>query len=227
MDENNEKCSNPIGEDFKGYCGENPENNSHSEENKEPEQERKIPEAGVETEEGSAEGFSPEKGEKPGEKIEDELALVKERLSTKEAQVEELLGRLQRLQADFENFRKRTQKEKEELTRTANASLMENLLPVIDNFARALQAKVGEEEAFRKGIEMIFRQLEKVLGDAGLEPIDSLGRLFDPNIHQAVFMVEDDTCEENTVVEELQKGYVLGGKVLRPAMVKVSRKSAG
>ena len=159
--------------------------------------------------------------------IEEVLALLRERLYAKEAQVEELLGRLQRLQADFENYRRRTQREKEETVKTAAASLVETLLPVMDNFQRAAQVRGGDEESFRKGIEMILKQLEKSLGDAGMEAIDAVGHQFDPNFHQAVLMVEEDSYEDNTVIEELQKGYIFGGKVLRPSMVKVSRKSDG
>lgn len=154
----------------------------------------------------------------------EEIASLKEQLQIKEGQTEELLQRLQRLQADFDNFRRRTQREKEEFVQTAEASLVETLLPVIDNFERATQASSGDEDAFREGIEMIVKQMHKILCDAGLEPIEAVGNPFDPNLHQAVTMVEDDDCQENTVVEELQKGYLFAGKVLRPAAVKVSCK---
>jgi molecular chaperone GrpE len=158
-------------------------------------------------------------------KAEEEIASLNQQLRTKEAQMDELVQRLQRLQSDFDNFRRRTQREKEEFVQTAAASVVEMLLPVMDNFERASQSSSADEGAFREGIELIFKQLEKVLGDAGLEPVVSVGITFDPNLHQAVFMVEDDSCDENTVVEELQKGYLFAGKVLRPAMVKVSHKS--
>lgn len=173
----------------------------------------------------NGQGDVPELSREQLTQFEEEIASLKDRLQTKEGQVEELLSRLQRLQSDFDNFRKRTQREKEELEQTAAASLVQTLLPVVDNFERAAQAAPGDEPAFREGIGMILKQLEKVLADAGLESISSVGSPFDPNFHQAVFVVEDDSCEENTVVEELQKGYLFAGRVLRPAMVKVSRRS--
>jgi len=156
---------------------------------------------------------------------EKEIASLKEQLHVRESQVQELMQRLQRLQSDFDNFRKRTNREKEEFIQTAAASLVEEILPVLDNFERATQTSAGDEAGFREGIEMIFKQLEKVLVDAGLKKVEAIGNPFDPNLHQAVVMVEDDSCEENTVVGELQKGYLFADKVLRPAMVKVSRKS--
>ena len=161
------------------------------------------------------------------QKAQEQLAQMKQQLSLKDAQMEELLSRFQRLQADFENFRKRTQKEKEEMLQTAAASLVEKILPVMDNFQRAANAAGAEEESFREGVEMIFKQLEKTLSDAGLQQLDCVGKPFDPNLQQAVFRVEDDNLEENTVVEELQKGYLFAGKVIRPSMVKVSCKSSG
>lgn len=154
-----------------------------------------------------------------------EIASLEEQLHIKEGQVQELQQRFQRLQSDFDNFRKRTNREKEEFVQTAAASLIESILPVMDNFERAAQASTGGEAAFREGIEMIFKQLEKILFDAGLEKVDAIGNPFDPSLHQAVAMVEDDSCEDNTVVGEFQKGYLFAGRVLRPAMVKVSRKS--
>lgn len=157
-------------------------------------------------------------------KAEEEIAYLKEHLQVKEGQTEELIQRLQRLQLDFDNFRRRTQREKEEFVETAGASLVEILLPVMDNFERAIQASSGDESAFREGIEMIIKQMQKVLSDAGLEPVEAVGSPFDPNLHQAVMVVEEDSCQENTVVEELQKGYLFAGKVLRPAAVKVSSK---
>lgn len=159
-------------------------------------------------------------------KIKEERELLEEQLRLKESQMEEMISRFQRLQADFENFRKRTQKEKEEMRDTAAAALVEALLPVFDNFDRAVNAPASDDLSFREGVKMIFKQFQQVLADAGLEPIECVGTIFDPNFQQAVFRAEDDSLEENTVIEELQKGFMFGGKVLRPAMVKVSCKSA-
>jgi molecular chaperone GrpE len=141
-----------------------------------------------------------------------------------QAEVAEHQQRALRAQADFDNFRRRTQKEKEELAKYASSKLIVELLPVIDNFERAFQAAEGspEFESFSKGISMIFRQLESVLENEGLKAMNSVGEPFNPEYHQAIMQVESDEHEEGIVVEEVQKGYMLKDKVLRPAMVKVS-----
>lgn len=139
-------------------------------------------------------------------------------------QAEETQSRLLRAQADFDNFRRRTQKEKEGLAQYASMKLVEQLLPVLDNFERAMQS-AGEElanDSFFKGIDMIQRQLTQVLETEGLRKMDAAGTPFDPEMHQAVMRVESEEHEEGTVVEVLQSGYWLKDKVLRPAMVKVS-----
>ncbi|MUG45082.1 nucleotide exchange factor GrpE [Paenibacillus woosongensis] len=140
------------------------------------------------------------------------------------AELEEQQQRLMRAQADFDNFRRRTQKEKEELGKYASAKLITELLPVIDNFERAIAS--GEQgtdvSSYAKGVEMIFRQLEGVLGNEGLKAMETVGEPFNPEFHQAIMQVESDEHEEGIVVEEVQKGYMLKDKVLRPAMVKVS-----
>jgi molecular chaperone GrpE len=141
-----------------------------------------------------------------------------------QAEVLEHQQRALRVQADFDNFRRRTQKEKEELGKYASSKLITELLPVIDNFERALQASGDnpEFESFSKGVNMIFRQLESVLASEGLTAMNSIGEPFNPEYHQAIMQVESDEFEEGIVVEEVQKGYMLKDKVLRPAMVKVS-----
>lgn len=139
------------------------------------------------------------------------------------AEIEEHKQRLLRTQADYDNFRRRTVKEKEELGKYASAKLITELLPVIDNFERALGSvpDVPEAASYAKGVEMIFRQLEGVLKAEGLVPMESVGTPFNPEYHQAIMQVESDEYEEGDVVEEVQKGYMLKDKVLRPAMVKV------
>ncbi|WP_413773580.1 nucleotide exchange factor GrpE [Paenibacillus campinasensis] len=139
-------------------------------------------------------------------------------------ELSETQQRALRAQADFDNFRRRTQKEKEELAKYASSKLIQELLPVIDNFERALQASEDnpEFESFSKGVNMIFRQLEQVLAAEGLTAMNSVGQPFNPEFHQAIMQVESDEHEEGIVVEEVQKGYMLKDKVLRPAMVKVS-----
>lgn len=139
------------------------------------------------------------------------------------AEIEEHKQRLLRTQADYDNFRRRTVKEKEELGKYASAKLITELLPVIDNFERALGSvsDVPEAASYAKGVEMIFRQLEGILKAEGLTPMEAVGTPFNPEYHQAIMQVESDEYEEGDVVEEVQKGYMLKDKVLRPAMVKV------
>ncbi|OIA99896.1 nucleotide exchange factor GrpE [Paenibacillus sp. LC231] len=141
-----------------------------------------------------------------------------------QAEVLEHQQRTLRVQADFDNFRRRTQKEKEDLGKYASSKLITELLPVIDNFERALQASEEnpEFESFSKGVSMIFRQLESVLATEGLTAMKSVGEPFNPEYHQAIMQVDSEEYEEGIVVEEVQKGYMLKDKVLRPAMVKVS-----
>lgn len=138
------------------------------------------------------------------------------------AEAEEHYQRYLRAQADFDNFRRRTLKEKEELARYASAKLVTELLPVLDNFERATEQASSETESFIKGIDMIFRQLSQILEQEGVKPMEAVGQPFNPEFYQAVMTVETDEYEEGIVVEELQKGYMLKDKVLRPAMVKVS-----
>lgn len=139
-------------------------------------------------------------------------------------QAEENHQRFLRAQADFDNFRRRTQKEKEEFAKYASFKLIEQLLPVVDNFDRALAASKGSSdyEALTKGIDMIFRQLEQVLTSEGLQKMEAVGQPFNPEYHQAIMQVESDEYEEGIIVEEVQAGYLLKDKVIRPAMVKVS-----
>jgi len=139
-------------------------------------------------------------------------------------EAEETHQRLLRLQADYDNFRRRTRLEKEEFVKYASLSLVERLLPVLDNFERALAAarNAADLDSFAKGVDMIYRQLADVLAQEGLEPIKAVGEPFNPEFHQAVMQVESEEYDDNVVVEELQKGYKLKEKVIRPSMVKVN-----
>lgn len=129
-----------------------------------------------------------------------------------------------RAQADFDNFRRRARQEKEEFVKYASLKLIEQLLPVVDNFGRALASSKENKDfdALVKGLDMTFRQLDQVLAQEGLAPIEAVGQPFNPELHQAVMQVESEEHGEGIVVEELQKGYMLKDKVIRPAMVKVS-----
>jgi molecular chaperone GrpE len=130
----------------------------------------------------------------------------------------------QRVQADFENFRKRNQREMEEIRKRAGQRIVEELLPVLDNLERAIDHTVagGDLAHLLKGVEMVYQQINDVFGKEGVEVLDPFGQVFDPNIHQAVGQREDAEVPEGTVVDVFQKGYSLGGRVVRPAMVVVS-----
>ncbi|MDR1558870.1 MAG: nucleotide exchange factor GrpE [Clostridiales bacterium] len=140
----------------------------------------------------------------------------------KEKQALELLDRLQRTMAEFDNFRKRTIKEKASIYDDGVKDTIEKLLPVVDNFERALAAAEDKENSLYKGIEMTFRQLSEILKRMGVEPVPGAGEPFDPNFHHAVAHTDDESLGENVVAEELQKGYKYKDKVLRPSMVKVA-----
>lgn len=131
---------------------------------------------------------------------------------------------LTRLQADYENFKKRVDREREANERHAAAQLVSRLLPVLDNFERALSAarQVDGQGTFTDGIGLIFRQLLEELRKEGLTAVDTVGEPFDPEIHEAVATIEGSGLPANTVVEEMQRGYLLHGRLLRPALVKVS-----
>jgi molecular chaperone GrpE len=134
-----------------------------------------------------------------------------------------LFDQLLRKQAEFENFRKRNEKEKVEFMRYANFEIARSLLPVLDGFERALRMETTEEfEGFKKGMELVYKQFSDALQKAGLKPILALGHKFDPNLHQAMVHEERDDLEENMVIEEYQRGYTFEGRLLRAAMVKVA-----
>lgn len=136
-------------------------------------------------------------------------------------QLAESAERMKRLQADFENFRRRTRQEKEELSNMVVQDFIKDLLPMIDNFDRAMAAEATDAAQFQQGVEMIYKQLDEVLKAKGLEKIETAEAKFDPNFHQAVMRVENPDMEDDTIAMELQKGYMVKGKVIRPAMVQV------
>lgn len=136
-------------------------------------------------------------------------------------QLAEGVERMKRLQADFENFRRRTRQEKEELSSMVVQDFIKELLPMLDNFDRAMAAEATDAVKFQQGVEMIYNQLTDVLKSRGLELIDTKAAKFDPNFHQAVMRVENPELEDETIAMELQKGYMVKGKVIRPSMVQV------
>jgi molecular chaperone GrpE len=143
-------------------------------------------------------------------------------LEASEKQKAELMDRLMRTMADFDNFRKRVAKEKLTIFDDGARDALEKLLPVFDNLDRAMEAPEGNGDSLRKGIEMTQRQLGEILKNAGLEAVPAVGQPFDPNMHHAVAHVEDESVGESVVVAELLKGYKYKDKVLRPSMVKVA-----
>jgi len=165
------------------------------------------PQESGETQAGESEETAPEDADAIREKYEAELA--------------EKENRYLRLQADFENFRRRTRQEKEELGNLVTQNLLKDLLPFLDNFERALAAENSDAESLRAGVEMMYKQLVEALKKEGLEYIETKGKPFDPNFHQAVMRVEDAEKEDGTIVAELQKGYMVKGRVIRPSMVQV------
>ena len=142
----------------------------------------------------------------------------------KDAQIEELQDRLKRQMAEFDNFRKRTEKEKAAMYEIGATDIIEKILPVLDNFERGLAAVPEDEKgsSFAEGIEKIYKQFVKTLEDAGVESIEAVGKQFDPNLHNAVMHVEDEKYGENEIAMELQKGYKYRGSVVRHSMVQVA-----
>jgi molecular chaperone GrpE len=143
--------------------------------------------------------------------------------STLRAELEHMREMYLRKLAEFDNYRKRTDREREEFRRLAAEGLVRELLPVVDNFERALQhAEEADPETFMNGVEMIASQLAELLRREGLESVDPEGAVFDPELHEAVQRVEDTDHESGTVVSVLSKGYTFGGRLVRPAMVTVA-----
>lgn len=147
----------------------------------------------------------------------------KEKKDSKDIKIDELNDRLMRTMAEFDNFRKRTEKEKAQMFEVGARDIIEKILPTIDNFERGLGTITEEEKegAFAKGIEKIYKQMVTSLEEAGLKPIEAAGKEFDPNFHNAVMHAEDPELGENIVAEEFQKGYVYRETVIRHSMVKV------
>ena len=138
-----------------------------------------------------------------------------------EQQIEDLTDRLKRNMAEFDNFRKRTEKEKSSMYIIGAKDIVEKILPVVDNFERGL-AQAPEDDPFAEGMKMIYKQMMTAFDEMGVKPIEAVGKEFDPNLHNAVMHVEDESVGENIVVEEFQKGYTYKDFVVRHRMVKVA-----
>ena len=138
-----------------------------------------------------------------------------------EADLAEKDAQMLRLRADFDNFRRRSAKEREELAAVVTQGILTDMLPLLDNFERALSAEGSDLDSFRAGVSMIYKQMQEALAKNGLEVIDTKDKKFDPNFHQAVMRVQDPEKEDDTIEQELQKGYMAKGRVIRPSMVQV------
>src|SRR5687767_4286030 len=177
------------------------------------------PDAGDETAAEQSEAAAPPEG------------ATDEAIAATEKERDTLKEQLLRAVADFDNYRKRIERERRELSDYAATDVLLELLPIIDNFERALQAPAGgdeafkkADEAFKKGVELIHKQMLDLLRKRGVTLIDALGADFDPNVHQAVIHEPSDEHREGEVMQELQRGYKLGDRLLRPAMVKVAKR---
>jgi len=189
------------------------------------------PPGGRETEPGDAAGEAAppagDEGGAPAGEAGDDPARLRALLEEETKKSQEYYDRLLRLMADFENYKRRTRQEMENFYKYSSEQIIRALLPVLDNFERALAAEGGSLESYKSGIEMIYRQLMEVLAGEGLAPVEAAGEPFDPARHEAVLQEETAGYEDNTVIEVLRRGYYLKDKVIRPAMVKVARAPRG
>jgi molecular chaperone GrpE len=150
------------------------------------------------------------------------LTAERDRLAAEKA---ETYDRLLRRQADFDNFRKRIERDRSDFLQYAGMEFVREILPILDDFERALKVE-STDSKYARGVELIYNRLYETLKKIGLEPMDTVGKAFDPNLHQAVERVQTDEVPDQTVLEEYQKGYNFKGRLLRPAMVKVAVKSS-
>ena len=174
-------------------------------------------------EEGTPEEASGDTEEAASAK-EEKKSYFKKKKDPRDEKIEELTDRVKRQMAEFENFRKRSEKEKSTMYEMGARDIIERMLPVVDNFERGL-ATVPEDEKgspIAEGMEKIYKQFQKTLEEAGVKAIEAVGQEFDPNFHNAVMHVDDDSLGENIVAEELQKGYMYRESVVRHSMVKVA-----
>ena len=170
----------------------------------------------LENNETEADGIAAES--QVGEDLTDQLRIERDGLKVERDELKELLLRRQ---AEFDNFRKRTEKERSEFLQYAGMELVRDMLPILDDFDRARKVEAGNPE-YAKGVEMIYSRMYDTLKKVGLEPIAAEGQQFDPHLHQAVERVETKDAGDGTILSEFQRGYLFKGKLLRPSMVKVA-----
>lgn len=214
MTEKSRQFSNGKEEEIQSPEKDNMKANEDNNEDKN--EEGQLPGNGEDSAVGETSGVSSEKPKMPTE------AELQSRIEELEQEKQELMGRLLRLQADFDNYRKRMRAEKEILEENANFNLIQKLLPVVDNLERASQSSAEAKEAVVEGLAMITRQFLEILKKEGVEPMDCRGKPFDPNYHEAVLQEKNPDHIPGTVIEEIQKGYFMKDRVLRISMVKVS-----
>ena len=187
------------------------------------EESEEVTEEAVEAD-GSKEEILEDEALEETEKSEKKLFGKKNKKDKKDEKIEELTDRLTRQMAEFDKFRKRTDKEKKQMYEIGAKDIIDKILPVVDNFERGLAAVPEEEKShpFMEGMDKIYKQLMTTLGEAGVKPIEAVGQEFNPDFHNAVMHVEDEEVGENIVVEEFQKGYTYRDSVVRHSMVKVA-----
>ena len=229
MENNQEKSQEEMVkeavEEAKKSAGEQPE----GEPGEDQAEEENAKEASEDEEVSDNEEEESDEEQEPDEEDEDKksgkkLFGKKNKKDKKDEKIEELTDRLTRQMAEFDNFRKRTEKEKSQMYEIGAKDIIEKMLPVVDNFERGLDAVKEEdkEDPFIQGMEMVYKQLMTVLGELGVKPIEAVGKEFDPNLHNAVMHVEDENFGENIIAEEFQKGYMYRDSVVRHSMVKVA-----
>ncbi|MGN0312510.1 MAG: nucleotide exchange factor GrpE [Lachnospiraceae bacterium] len=213
--DNIEETVNKASEDVKEDPGQNVKEETKEGTSDTKEETQEDPKE--ETQEDSEEGEK-EKGSKFRRKDK------KEKQDKKDEKIAELTDRVTRQMAEFDNFRKRTEKEKSQMFDLGAKNVIEKILPVVDNFERGLAAVPEENrtDSFVDGMDKIYKQMMAVLEEAGVKPIEAVGKEFDPNLHNAVMHVEDENFGENEIVEEFQKGYLYHESVVRHSMVKVA-----
>lgn len=145
----------------------------------------------------------------------------KDELSKKQEELDELTDRYKRVMAEFENYKKRSQKEREMLYNMVLSDIVENILPVVDNLENAVKAET-QDTNYKQGVEMVLKQFKDVLSLKGVEEIKTVGEIFDPSLHEAVSSIQDDTKKPQEIVQEYRKGYKIGSKVIRHSMVVVA-----
>ena len=179
---------------------------------------------GENKEAGEADAKEEEKTEETAEPKKSKLFEKKNKKDKKDEQIADLTDKLTRQMAEFDNYRKRTEKEKSAMYEIGAKDIVEKILPVVDNFERGLQsvAEENKEDPFVQGLDKIYKQLMTTLEGIGVKPIEAVGQEFNPDFHNAVMHIEDEEAGENVVVEEFQKGYMYRESVVRHSMVKVA-----